>query len=343
MLGAGAIESAQRAMEKGPSDTSGLPGSGDTSPTGLPGLPWETQASTGTGLEEPPRHDRRAWIELIVAIALAIVLTLLLIGFVSQALTRHPGSSRSGYLVSAAVAAALLVLCAEWAVHAEHRIRRARRQPVALSLDAGTPVRVSAAPAAAAGAAPPVATPSPAPARPRSPAVRRTGRRKRRDSPGALIFVIVLFGGLGVGFTVGFFVEMANANRSNYVQHHGVLVSGTVTNVDNMESCGRYSCSYTADIAVQLAEPFHGTTTTTVHYPDYSALNDGDQLQLLIDPQQPSYAEIPGDANTTAGSWIVFGVMAVLFVALAVWSGVRLRHLLRLRRSQRAASAPAPA
>lgn len=340
-------------MEKGPFDTSGLPGA-DTASSGLAGLPaespsWPSSGGAGGLDPEPPRHTTRAWIELIVAIALTVVLTLLLIGFVIQAVAPDPGSSRAGYIVSAVIDAALLFLCGEWALHAEHRIRRARGQPLALSFEAGRRpgATVHVSPAAQSGS--PAPAPAPAPARPKPPASRRAAttpraRRRKRYGPGTMTFYTLLFAGLFIACLVATFSTIADANRSNYVQQHGVHLSGTVTDVNEIKSCGRYSCSYTAEVTVQLAEPYHGTSTTVVHYPDFSNLVDGQVVHVLVDPKQPGYAELPGSPDTKSSQWIglIFGCL--LFGALAVFSALELWKLLKRRREHRdALGSPTPA
>ncbi len=331
-------------MEKGPFDTSGLPGAGSDTSSGVAGLPAEPPSWPQTGGSsgpsgpsgEPPRHATRAWIELIVAVVLSVLLTLLLIGFVIQAVAPHPGSSRVGYIVSAAIDAVLLFLCGEWALHAEHRIRRARGQPLALSFEAGhRPAgTVHVSPAADQGA-------QAERARPATPT--RVGRRRKRYGPGAMTFYTLLFVGLLIACLVAMFHTIADANRSNYVQKHGVPLSGTVTNVDELKSCGRYSCSYTAEITVQLAEPFQGNATTVVHYPAFSNLDPGQVVHVLVDPKQPGYAELPGSPDTKASQWVglIFGCL--LFGTLAVFSARELWKLLRRRREHRdALGSPTP-
>lgn len=349
-------------MEKESFDTSGLPGADAQTQSGLAGLPAEAPGWPPAGGQdsEPPRHNVRAWIELIVAIVLSLFLTLLLIGFVIQAIAPHPGSSRGGYIVSAVIDAVLLFLCGEWALHAEHRIRRARRQPLALSFEAGhrpaatahvSPAAQAASPAGAAASPAPETAPTPAPAPESAPpapsrraATTPRARRRKRYGPGSMTFYTLLFVGLFIACLVAMFNTIADANRSSYVQQHGVRVSGTVTNVDELKSCGRYSCSYTAEITVRLAEPFQGSATTVVHYPSFSDLDPGQVVQVLVDPKQPGYAELPGSPDTKSSQWIglIFGCL--LFGALAVFSALELLRLLRRRREHRdALGSPTPA
>ena len=102
-----------------------------------------------------------------------------------------------------------------------------------------------------------------------------------------------------------------------------------------IKSCGRYSCSYTAEITVRLPEPYHGTTTTTVHYPAYSNLFAGDRIQVLIDPKQPDYAELAGSPDTKSSQWVGLICGCLLFAGLTVISALDLWRLLRRRRQHR--------
>jgi hypothetical protein len=73
---------------------------------------------------------------------------------------------------------------------------------------------------------------------------------------------------------------------------------------------------YSALITVTLAPPVGGHSTTIVHDPRGSNLIRGEGLQILVDPQQPGYAELPGQPFVQNWEWIFAGSFS-LALALA--------------------------
>lgn len=101
-----------------------------------------------------------------------------------------------------------------------------------------------------------------------------------------LVLLICSFGGLMLMATV----VAGGANKSGYTQAHGLSRSGIVTGVTNNE--GRVPSS---DVGVRLAQPVDGQTTTTAHVAPVTSLKVGAAVRVLVDPQDPGYAEFPGE------------------------------------------------
>jgi hypothetical protein len=252
------------------------------------------------------------WTELLLGAALALFLGFLTLGFVLNAAgAYHSHSGRVGQGIAAVICLALLVPCVRWTISVEHRLRR--HHPIVRHFEARHD-------------------------NVQRPRARVLVRGRRRYGPVGLTVGTLLFGALTIGFAVGAVVEHAHASRSAYVQHHGTFVVGTVASVVNTEHCSRGGCHYTAAVAVLLGRRVAGTGSTTVHYPGFSSLVTGEPVQVLVDPKQPAYAEIPGARFTSAANWIVLVILAVIEAGLAYLSARALVHVLAHRREHRAAS-----
>ena len=113
---------------------------------------------------------------------------------------------------------------------------------------------------------------------------------------------------------------------SNYTQHHGTLDSGTISNVSNTESRG----SWSAAVQITLDRPVDGATSTTVTVGNAVSSPDGTPVTVLVDPQDPAYAEYPGRPAYPL-LWVALyflcpaGVCALLFI-FAVWRLAVLRY-----------------
>jgi len=291
-----------------------------TDPLNIPGIPGSEP--------EPPHRNARLWVELLVAVVLAVAFGLLGIGFVINAAgaQHHHGASRGGQAVLAVVSLALMILCSRWALSVEHRLRRG--QPVAQAFEAKH------------------VTPAPAEAKPVTPArkarVARPGARgRRRYGPVGTSVILGIFVAGAVGFLVGAISSHSQAVRSSYVQHHGTSANAIVDSVVNTEHCSKNGCNYTAAILVTLSPPVDGARTTVVHYPDFSDLFTGEQVTVLVDPKQPGYAELPGATFESSWVWIVLLVFSLFFAALAIPIGLALRRLLVHRREHRLQTAAA--
>ncbi len=279
---------------------------------------------------ERPRDHVWLWIELAIAVVLQLSLGLLTLGFVINATAahEHAGVSRTGQAVSAGVCAGLVYLVTRWLVRVEHRLRG--EQPAAQAYaradiaTAGGAMRVaSAARSAPAGA-------------PRSRSAPR--RRRRHYGPVAVGCSTALFGAVAAGMIVAAISEHSQGDRSAFVQAHGTPAGGVVESVDNTQECSKSSCDYTAAVSIDLTGTVDGVRSTVAHYDDYSDLVDGDAVDVLVDPQQPAYAEFPGSKFVSSWQWLVFALLSVPFGVLTVYEARELRRLLAHRREHGSAS-----
>ena len=67
-----------------------------------------------------------------------------------------------------------------------------------------------------------------------------------------------------------------------------------------------------------LAPPVGGHSTTVVHDPRGSNLIPGEGLAVLVDAQQPAYAELPGQPFVQNAGWIFAGSVSLGFVLIGV-------------------------
>jgi hypothetical protein len=112
---------------------------------------------------------------------------------------------------------------------------------------------------------------------------------------------------------------LSNYFLSNYTQHHGVLDSGTISNVSNTQSAHG---SWSATVQITLDRPVDGATSTTLTVGNAVNSPDGTPVTVLVDPRDPAHAEYPGRPTyplQVAAIFICFtGVLALLFI-FAVW------------------------
>jgi hypothetical protein len=144
------------------------------------------------------------------------------------------------------------------------------------------------------------------------------GRRWRPTSRRALAapimtsLALLMYLGVVAGFAAYAVNMHAQAALSSYVQHHGVPRTGGIVRVQNIEhQNSKYGPWYSARITVVLAPPMDGHSTTVVHDPHGSNLIPGEGLEVLVDPQQPAYAELPGQPFGKNWQWIVAGCFSL--------------------------------
>lgn len=243
------------------------------------------------------------WLSLLAAVALLVVCGGGGVALLVQAIGGHGPINHDGYLADGIVCLLLAIGCERWAVWSEHRLR---------GTDHIVPPAGEAAitPAFAAG---------------------ERARWRRHRGPVAVAALVLVFVGGTAGFAVGAIVSHSQAERSSYVQHHGIAEQGTVIFTANSTQCYR-SCSSNAAIDVSYTTAGGDVRFTTVHYGDVSGLSGGDKVRVLVDPRQASYAELPGSAYVTSRVWIVLGAFAVLFAALDVSFAVSVVRARRRRR-----------
>jgi hypothetical protein len=122
---------------------------------------------------------------------------------------------------------------------------------------------------------------------------------------------------------------------SSHVQRAGVPRTGRIISVQNVEHQGPRSGSwYSALMMVRLAPPVDGHSTTTVHDPHASNLIAGEGLQILVDPQQPGYAELPGHPFVPSWVWIIPATTSLAFclIGLLPTATMIVRRVRRYRR-----------
>ena len=147
---------------------------------------------------------------------------------------------------------------------------------------------------------------------------RAPARRRLRASAVVGSTLISSIAGLAMFGTLSGF-SLSDYFLSNYTQHHGILDSGTISNVSNTRS-DRGSWSATVQIA--LDRPVGGATSTTLWVGNAVNSPDGTPVTVLVDPQDPSHAEYPGRPTYPLQVTVLFlsltGVSALLFI-FAVW------------------------
>jgi hypothetical protein len=163
-----------------------------------------------------------------------------------------------------------------------------------------------------------------------------TGRRAQRPTTPRQWFFVCLACAL---FSLGGLVLVATvlsaaANKSGYTQAHGLPRSGIVTSVANHTGKGS-----SADVGVRLGEPVDGQAATTAHLPSVTSLKPGMTVRVLVDPQDPSYAEFPGRRYAPE---VFVQVFAAIFLAsFAVFAFLAARGgRVWLRQRQRGLTVP---
>lgn len=137
------------------------------------------------------------------------------------------------------------------------------------------------------------------------------------------IFFVLISAGCGYDA----YAANISAAQSSYTQANGVRENATITVVDNDEDC-HGGCTYSATVYVTLPTPVKGQTDTVVNVPEKVNQTDGQQISVLVDPQNPGYAELPGhpDASGTATIWVSVIAAAVLAGGIGtIVRGVRMR------------------
>jgi hypothetical protein len=106
----------------------------------------------------------------------------------------------------------------------------------------------------------------------------------------------------------------AQAARSAYTQAHGEREVATVISVQNKSSTSKGVTSWYGYILVRLPQPVGGQAQATVHVPDKVDDKPGEAVTVLVDPQSPSYAELPGEPLTTRAAVLVFSIIVIVFI-----------------------------
>jgi hypothetical protein len=117
---------------------------------------------------------------------------------------------------------------------------------------------------------------------------RAPARRRLRASAVVISTLMTSILGLAVfGTLFGFF--LSNYFLSNYTQHHGILDSGTISNVSNTRSDRG---SWSATVRITLDRPVDGATSTTLTVGNEVNSPDGTPVTVLVDPQDPAHGRV---------------------------------------------------
>jgi hypothetical protein len=170
------------------------------------------------------------------------------------------------------------------------------------------------------------------------------GRRLSGRAAGLIAVLIVLF--IGAVFIIVSLALRSSAARSSFVQAHGVRREAVILNVDNIahtsttttgSGSGKHtvtSTTYTAEVLVRLADPVDGQARATVHVPRYETDGPGDTLTVLVDPDDPGYAELPCSPSTPAVLPTIFLAVGAFLAVVAATGGALIAR--SWRRSSRA-------
>jgi hypothetical protein len=160
----------------------------------------------------------------------------------------------------------------------------------------------------------------------------RSGTRLAGTIFGITMWVIVTGGGGALFFLS--VQEHGDAARSSYTQAHGVRQ--TVRVISERTSPGDDPKHPTSALAVRLNRPVNGHDTTTVHIQGAPAYSPGAPVTVVVDPQDPGYAELPGGPYSSSADWkipLVLGLACILVFPFGV--GVAVLRSLRSRRRLR--------
>jgi hypothetical protein len=164
------------------------------------------------------------------------------------------------------------------------------------------------------------------------------GGRRGLHAPGAVAFQALLFLGITIFLIVSTLQAYSGAQRSSYTQAHGVSETAVADNVQVITHRGSHGrVSYTSDITVTIQHPTVGDGSATVYSQGDTSVTQGSTFTVLVDPRQPSYAEIPGSPYGTTTGWVMSLLFAVVFGIVA---GLISRHAILMILRHRRVSKP---
>jgi hypothetical protein len=161
--------------------------------------------------------------------------------------------------------------------------------------------------------------------------------RRRAHAPGTVAGAALITTAMACFGLVATLQAHSGAQRSSYTQSHGVTETAVADDVENISShTSKGGYSYTNQIAITVQHPAVGDGSATVYGNGQTSVQSGDTLTVLVDPKQPSYAEIPGAPYYTTRSWIEALLFTIVIggVSVFVWCRAGLM-LLRHRRVSR--------
>ena len=142
----------------------------------------------------------------------------------------------------------------------------------------------------------------------------RVPARRLRMGAGLFGLMLASIAGLAMFGTLSGFI-LPNYFLSSYTQHHGILDSGTISNVSNSRT---ERGSWWATVQITLDRPVDGATSTTLTVGNEVNSPDGTPVTVLVDPQDPAHAEYPGRPTYPLQVPVMFlcftGVSVLLFI-----------------------------
>src|ERR1022692_4580322 len=246
-----------------------------------------------------PQRRQPSLRTVLGAVAAMLAATFCFVGCLAEisALGREDNAPTAALIAAAAGFAVAAIILVRVAIRLEHRFRSA--QPVAR------------------------ATP---------PAVRRAQGRHPGNSPATRIIGIAIVIDAAVARTARAVQLHAEAARSSYTQQHGLARQATVEAVHAVSHDTSHDSWTTYDYDVTLAAPAGQVTRTVAHDPtrDFQRFDPGEKVSVLVDPQQPDYAELPG-SPVGSSSWftgpLVLGVIFLGLIALITAEEIKHRRL----------------
>jgi len=148
--------------------------------------------------------------------------------------------------------------------------------------------------------------------------------RRRRGGPVSTAIFGVILAAIAVGLFVFSFNVRSQGARSAYTQAHGVAQQATVVSVtvtqqqQNNPGTTTARPGFSSKVIVMLSQPVGGQSQTTVNVPQLVTYKAGDPINVLVDPQQPGYAELPGTPDVTSSDSTAFLIAAIVVAALTV-------------------------
>ena len=111
-----------------------------------------------------------------------------------------------------------------------------------------------------------------------------------------------------------------DATRSSAVQHGGIAATGTATSVrvstttQVSQRYGERTVITSVDVVVSLDEAVDGVGVAHLHVNGRALFSKGQRLRVLLDPEDPAYAELPGHPAATSRGWLI-----VLLASVVAW------------------------
>jgi len=140
------------------------------------------------------------------------------------------------------------------------------------------------------------------------------GVRGRRAGSGIIGVVILLAAAVGAIVVTAYWAHMVSG-QSAYTQAHGVPGRGSVVLMKS--SLGKVWHE------VRLDAPVDDEVSCNLYVPHGVSVKPGDHVGVVVDPQDPSYCEIPGDPYGASEGRLIqaFGVVAALVFSVPVLVG----------------------